>query len=128
MYFLTLDREVPAPRERVWRALTDPDVLSTWFGAVEVDLRHGGRLTLRGNRQVGSGSYYLVKPPCLVAFTWQQGLERSLTRVRIELSRVSENDTRISVTQRAFPDEATRDRYLAGWHETLDRLPVALRP
>ena len=35
-------RLYPHPVERVWRALTEPDLVATWFGPVDFDLRVGG--------------------------------------------------------------------------------------
>jgi uncharacterized protein YndB with AHSA1/START domain len=45
-----IHREIvlPAPREEVWDALTDPDRLADWFANdVELDLRPGGGATFR---------------------------------------------------------------------------------
>ena len=39
---------LPAPREEVWEALTDPERLEDWFAnEVELDLRPGGGATFR---------------------------------------------------------------------------------
>jgi len=52
---LHIERVFDAPRELVWRAFTDPDQISQWFGpvgysvpreSVEVDLRVGGHQKL----------------------------------------------------------------------------------
>ena len=51
---LVLERTLDAPRELVWRAWTDPDLLKRWFAPrpyeiseVEMDLRPGGIFRIR---------------------------------------------------------------------------------
>ena len=41
------ERWFEAPRERVWRALTDPDELAGWLAPAEIDMRVGGSVVLR---------------------------------------------------------------------------------
>jgi len=56
---------LPAPREAVWSALTDPDELAAWFAnEVELDLRPGGG----------------------AAFRWSNGEERRATVTEVEES------------------------------------------
>lgn len=48
-YAYDLARELPHPPDRVWRALTDPELLSRWFMRCDQDLASlpmGGRFTL----------------------------------------------------------------------------------
>lgn len=48
-YAYDLARELPHPPERVWHALTDPELLSRWFMQCDQDLASlpiGGRFTL----------------------------------------------------------------------------------
>lgn len=40
---IVLDVDLPHPPERVWRALTDPDVLARWFMSTDLAARPGGR-------------------------------------------------------------------------------------
>lgn len=66
---LVLDRLLDAPRDRVWRCWTEPELLTRWFvpepwsvAAVEIDLRPGGacNLTMRdpdGNDHPNTGVY-----------------------------------------------------------------------
>ncbi len=53
-YDLVLERVLNAPREMVWRAWTDPDLLKRWFAPrpyeiseIELDLRPGGVFRIR---------------------------------------------------------------------------------
>lgn len=46
--------EVSAPVERVWQSLTDPDVASLWFGALDAPLTAGGSARL----DFGDGDFF----------------------------------------------------------------------
>lgn len=64
---------LPATREEVWAALTQPERLSDWFGAdvVELDIRPGGRLVFRDEDGVVRRALVeAVEPPALLSFRW----------------------------------------------------------
>jgi uncharacterized protein YndB with AHSA1/START domain len=71
------DLILPAPPERVWAALTQPDALSAWFGShASVDLRPGGHISFAwdqpdGERFTNGGFIEIVEPPRRFAFRWQ---------------------------------------------------------
>src|SRR6266404_4031372 len=80
---LQLRRTIAAPRERVFRAWTDPKALTQWFGppgyktlAAEVDLRKGGafRITMRkgpdGDPFAAFGTFQEVQPSERLVCTW----------------------------------------------------------
>lgn len=63
---------LPAPREEVWRALTDPERLADWFANdVELDLRPGGGAHFRwGNGEERYATVTEVEPEERLAFEW----------------------------------------------------------
>src|SRR5690349_24150578 len=78
-----VERRIPAPRERVFDAWTDPAVLRDWWsamptmrpGKIEVDLREGGRYRMEmvaedGETHAAVGEFREVKRPERVAYTW----------------------------------------------------------
>lgn len=81
---LTITRTYPAPREKVFRAWTDPQELKKWWAAgpgyttpfAEVDLRVGGRYRLamkppdKDVVHVVVGVYREVRPPERLIYTW----------------------------------------------------------
>ncbi|MDW4572466.1 SRPBCC domain-containing protein [Microbacterium sp. M3] len=81
--YFTVTRELSAPRELVFEALTKPEHFAVWFGtaAVEVpqesltmDVRPGGAfravmLLPDGNRIDWAGEYHVVEPPSHLAMT-----------------------------------------------------------
>jgi uncharacterized protein YndB with AHSA1/START domain len=78
---LILTRLIEAPREKVWRCWTEPELLKQWFvprpwtvSAAEVDLRPGGRsnVTMRdpeGNEHPNNGVYLEIVPNERLVFT-----------------------------------------------------------
>lgn len=78
---LTFTRFFAAPRERVFRAWTDPAELAQWWGPAgftnpvsEVDLRPGGayRIVMRapdGREFPSTGRYLEIVPPSRLVFT-----------------------------------------------------------
>lgn len=81
----TIRRLLACPRERVWRAWTDPDALTHWHhprGVVTpretiiVDLRVGGSYSYTmvnvetGTHYPTAGIYLEVSPPERLVFTW----------------------------------------------------------
>lgn len=78
---LSLTRLIDAPRERVYRAWTDPELLKEWFAprpfstpVAELDVRPGGASTIvmsdpQGNRFASHGVYLEVVPNERLVFT-----------------------------------------------------------
>lgn len=77
----TLTRWIDAPRERVWRAWTDPRELAAWWGphgytnpVVKADFRPGGelRILMRSPENVDFpmvGEFIAIEPPSRLVFT-----------------------------------------------------------
>ena len=64
---------LPAPREEVWEALTDPGRLEDWFAnSVELDLRPGGGASFRwSNGEERHATFTEVEPGRRLAFDWE---------------------------------------------------------
>lgn len=71
---LVIDRELDAPRSRVWKAWTDPEMMKKWWGpkgftapVAEIDLRLGGKYfscmrSPEGKDFCGTGEYLEIVP------------------------------------------------------------------
>src|SRR5256885_12287305 len=128
---LTMERRLAHPRERVWRALTEPKELSQWypFRADDVDLRVGG--TIRFSDEQG-GRYDAtiteLDPPRLLAFRIAEpntpGGRESDNRMRYELH-PDPGGCLLTFTQ-IFDDRAAAASYAAGWRLCLDAMEVVL--
>jgi uncharacterized protein YndB with AHSA1/START domain len=94
--------DLPATIEGVWAALTKPDRLSAWFGAiaVEAELRPGGRITFEHEDAVWRGVVEAVDPPRRFAFRWLAPVGGSGERTRVEFRlEETEEGTRLAVRE-----------------------------
>ncbi len=93
---------LPAPREEVWEALTDPERLADWFANdVDFDLRPGGGASFRwSNGEERTATVTEVDPERRLAFEWDDEGE-------VEFTLDDELDgTRLTVVETA-PDWTT---------------------
>ena len=73
---LTLERIFDAPREVVWKAWTDPEMIKQWWGPdnvtipeCEIDLRVGGKIYIVMEAGEAMGPYQGTRWPMLGEFT-----------------------------------------------------------
>ena len=89
---------LPAPRDEVWEALTDPERLEDWFANnVELDLRPGGGASFRWcNGEERHATFTEVEPERRLAFDWDEGR----TRAEVEFTLDDDADgTRLTVIE-----------------------------
>ena len=138
---LELEHRYAAPRERVFEAWTNPDVLKRWWAAAptwdtplaEVDAQEGGsyRLSMRtdaGEVHTVRGEYTDVRPPERLAYTWSweegpesamEGSEETLVVVQF----LEDGDgTLVKLTHSGFSGEQIRDMHVQGWEAVLANL------
>jgi uncharacterized protein YndB with AHSA1/START domain len=133
---LQLRRTFAAPREKVFRAWTDPEELKKWWGppgygtpSAEVDLRVGGKYRL-GMRKLPDGPlFYLagtfreVRAPERLTYTWRWEAEpeHGETLVTVEFH-TRGGSTEIVLTHELFPTEKARQEHERGWSSSFDKL------
>lgn len=114
--------------DKVWRAWTEPQALSQWFGsgqpgsvqAAEIDLQVGGRYRIaftcpKGTFNEVSGVYQEVVPHSRLVFTWAwQSTPERVSRVSIDLAPVA-GGTELSFVHDRFFDTQARDNHEGGW-------------
>jgi uncharacterized protein YndB with AHSA1/START domain len=126
-----------APRERVFRAWTDPDEVAAWFGPdsmetprrrIRIDLRVGGRYELTmvrgdgGEMRIGYEIIELREPELLVLRSDpmpEMGMDAG-TVVRVELHDHGEK-TRMTLSDGPLPSTG-RGPAEAGWNAAMDKL------
>ena len=132
---LRLTRRYPVACEKVWRAWTDPQALSAWFGPgephsvtlAELDVRVGGSYRIRfrtpdGEEHEVGGRYEEVEPPRRLAFSWAwHSTPERISRVCIQLRPVP-GGTELEFVHERFFDQAARDNHQRGWAGTLAKL------
>ena len=132
-----ITRIFDAPRERVFRAWTDPDEVAAWYGPahfdtprerVRIELRVGGRYELTMVRRDGGGEFAigyeiveLVAPELLVLRSDPMPGMPEPTVVRVELAALDGGRTRMTLTDGPLP-AAGRDHAEGGWTAAVEKL------
>ena len=136
---LRIVRRYAVTPEKVWRAWTEPQALSHWFGPgdvdsvtlAELDVRVGGAYRIRfrtpdGEEHGVSGTYHKVELHRRLSFSWAwQSTPERVSRVTIELRPV-EGGTELAFVHDRFFDRAARDNHERGWTGTLAKLDALL--
>jgi len=134
---LQIKRFINAPRERVYRAWTDPAQLKEWWGPEGVrtrnfvaDAKVGGKyrwdlVNQEGEEMSVLGEYRELIPGKKIVFTWKwdddDDWKTFNSVVTIELSD-RDGGTELTLTHEKLPSEASRDRHNEGWSSVIDRL------
>jgi len=120
---LIVDRVVPHPPARVWKALTDPADLAQW-GPFETErpLTSTGpvRLTTRdaGDVKPSDERVLTVETGTLVEYSWGSGILRWEVHPHADGARL--------VLRHRFPDRVEAPSYAAGWQLCLQSLSELL--
>jgi uncharacterized protein YndB with AHSA1/START domain len=141
---ITLERVYDASQEVVWRAWTDPDEVTKWWGPegfttpremIEFDLRPGGvcRLTMigpDGQQYPNDGHYGIVEPPNRFSFggTVEDNPMMQSGETTVELIALDDEHTKVIVSSRMICVQDLIDMAHAGWNGQLDKLTRLLRP
>lgn len=107
---LTITRLINAPRQRVWKAWTDPKQVAQWWGprgftnpVCEVDARPGGKILIHmsgfGMLAPMAGVFTEVVEPERLVFTNNAYVDASLSKILIE-----------GITTVTFADEGGKTR------------------
>jgi uncharacterized protein YndB with AHSA1/START domain len=116
-------RRLAHPPEKVWRALTEPEHLSTWFPTdIEGDREAGAKLRFVFREDEGpsfDGEMLTFDPPKVMELMW------GTDRLRFEL--VPDEDGTVLTLIDAVDDLGKAARDAAGWHVCLDALEHDLR-
>jgi uncharacterized protein YndB with AHSA1/START domain len=137
---LVVRRRISATREELFDAWTDPEGMRDWMcpgeitsAEVVMDLRVGGSflITMRTATEAYEhrGEFTIIDRPSKLAFTWvAKATNWRPTLVTVELLQIGEEETELVLTHEKFPTKETRDQYMDGWGQIVDRLARHLRP
>jgi uncharacterized protein YndB with AHSA1/START domain len=137
---LQLTRRYAVAPEKVWRAWTDPQALSCWFGPAdakavtraELDVRVGGRYhiafrTSDGQEHDVSGVYQEVAAHRTLSFTWAwKSTPERVSLVTIRL-RADGSGTEMEFRHDRFFDQQARDNHERGWTGAIAKLDQFLQ-
>lgn len=128
---------VGAPLSVVFRALTEPQELSKWWGpdgftipSVESELRPGGGYRIAMQPPEGelfylAGEFREVAPPERLSYTfrWEDpDPEDQETVVTLSLRELGATSSELVLTQGDFATERRRALHEEGWAQALDKL------
>jgi uncharacterized protein YndB with AHSA1/START domain len=116
-----LERRLPKPVESVWRAVTDPAEMRSWFPTrIEIDeWKAGAELTHHFDEHDIDplpGTVVEWDPPHRVSFTW------GTDTITFELTPAPDGGTVFVLTEELSASHAARNA--AGWESCLDRLQL----
>jgi len=139
---LVIDRVFNAPRDLVWKAWTDPEMMKVWSAPrgftiprSEGELRVNGpwRATMvkpDGERLNLGGKYLEIAEPERLVFThcWMDENDNPTspeTTVAVTLTQRG-NKTEMNFRQTGFDSAGSRDGHSGGWTECFDKLDELL--
>jgi len=151
---LFITRIFDAPRESVWKAWTDADLMKRWWGPkgftspyYKIDFRVGGKFLYcmrspEGKDYWGTGIYYEIIPQERIVFSdsfadekgnvvpaTQYGMSADfpLEMLVTVIFEEIEGKTKLTLSHVGIPAGADRDGANVGWNQSLDKLAEALR-
>jgi uncharacterized protein YndB with AHSA1/START domain len=126
---IVFERELAAAPDRAWGFLTEPSLLSGWYGEAVIEPREGGKIELMGGHIRGVITGW--RPQQFLAYTWnvfQPGEAFSqwpVTYLEFALEPVGAT-TRLTLTHRPIPPRM-QPQTMMGWHTFLDMLETGAR-
>jgi uncharacterized protein YndB with AHSA1/START domain len=137
---IRIDRSYPVAVDKVWRAWTDPQALSRWFGVgkpgtvteAEIDLRVGGRYRIvsrlpDGGTNEVTGEYQQVQLHRRLVFTWAwRSTPERVSRVSIDFMAQADGTALCFVHDQFFDDQA-RLNHTRGWTSLFEQLDAVVQ-
>ena len=123
---VVVERELPHPPEKLWRALTQPHLIADWLMQNDFLPRVGHRFELRGEWGSVSCEVLEIEPHRILIYSWcAMGLESIVTFTLAPAGA----GTHLRVEQRGFrPDQEQAYRGAAfGWQRFLGNLEQVLQ-
>jgi uncharacterized protein YndB with AHSA1/START domain len=140
-FVLELSFVLDAPRTRIFRMLTEPAELATWWGPhgfttpeTELDLSVGGGYRFAMQPPDGdlfhlSGEFLEIDPPRRLVYTfrWEEpDPDDRETVVTLSLDAVGDG-TEVSVSQGAFATAERLELHRSGWTDSFEKLRELIR-
>lgn len=128
---VVVEREIPYPPQKVWRALTQPHLIAEWLMKNDFELVMGHRFTLSGDWGTVDCQVLAIEPETALSYTWNYAHEDAAydlkSVVRFTLAPTGKG-TLLRMEQTGFrPDQKQAlggARY--GWQEHLANLEKAV--
>ena len=133
---LKMRRVFDAPREHVFRAWTEPELMQQWYcpnpswrieaqtlPVVAGDWRVA-MIPPDGDANLVGGTYREFVPPSRIVFTWQWSAEEptNIMLVTVELNALADDKTELLLTHEQFADATQMEMHEMGWNGCFGRL------
>jgi uncharacterized protein YndB with AHSA1/START domain len=129
---LTVSRVIKAPCAPVFRAWTEPEQLTQWFGPAEAELRNlkaeikiGGTFRVHFVSEKGdhiaTGNYKEIVPNKRLKFSWSwehYAMPDSLVTIDFEDLGTA---TRLTLVHEGLPDQEDADDHNKGWTSMIEK-------
>jgi uncharacterized protein YndB with AHSA1/START domain len=137
---LHVQRFIRAPRDRVFRAWTNPDEILKWFAPGDcralkatVDLRVGGsyhfRVLTHGIEMDLVGVFREIAAPSRLVYTWQfkggPPPDMPETVVTVDFAE-KDAGTEIRITHQKLPTAEVREQHRLGWEGCLEKIAALI--
>lgn len=134
---LTVERTISAPREAVFKAWLDPEMLRQFMKpgpgmttpVAETDPENGGRFNLvmrNGDQDLPhAGTYKEINPHDRIVFTWESPYSAEDSTVTLDFED-TDHGTHVKLHHVRFLNEESRDNHNGGWTAILASLDAAL--
>jgi uncharacterized protein YndB with AHSA1/START domain len=77
---ITVERDLPHPPEKIWRALTQPDLIADWLMKTDFKPAIGHRFDFRADWGTVACRVLVVEPNVTLSYSWDaHGLESVVT-------------------------------------------------
>lgn len=124
---VTVERDIPYPPERIWRALTQPHLISEWLMKTDFAPEVGHAFTLTGDWGGVTCEVLIVEPFTRLSYTWDHAHEDPLYQLKSVVTFTLEptgTGTHLRMSQTGFRPEQKQALGGAayGWREHLENL------
>jgi uncharacterized protein YndB with AHSA1/START domain len=122
---VTVERDIPFPPEKIWRALTQPHLIAEWLMKNDFKPAVGHRFTLSGDWGAASCEVLEIEPPRTLSYTWSaMGLESVVTFTLTQ----TPSGTHLRMDQSGFRPDQQQAYHGAqwGWNKFLTTLEDVL--
>ncbi len=120
-----VEREIPHPPEKIWRALTQPHLIEEWLMKNDFQPVVGHRFNLRADWGAVNGEILAVEPNKTLSYTWNSYDLKSVVTWTLTATRTG---THLRMEQSGF--RADQPQYYqgakAGWPRFLANLEQVL--
>ncbi|WP_421952245.1 SRPBCC family protein [Pelagibacterium sp.] len=128
---VTVEREIPFPPEKIWRALTQPHLMEEWLMKTDFKPQIGHSFTLRGDWGGVECEVLAIEPEKSLSYTWNHPHSDpayALESVVVFTLTATATGTHLRVEQTGFSPEQKQAIGGAkwGWQENLANLEKLL--